>query len=82
MQAHVLEVSLAKIVIIYPFKNLSLLLPSHNCIIISSMFSFQGAIRPSSLRMFRIHPVSFPSVLNAQMRAASPLKSKPASLGF
>ena len=58
------------------------MLPSHNCIIIT-MFSLQGA---SSSKLTAHVPHSsrhlLASVLNAQMRVASPLKSKPASLGF
>ena len=48
---------LFKLNCIYP-KFVSLLLPSHNCIIIFSMFSFQGAVRHTNL----VHSVSAASI--------------------
>ena len=44
MQAHFRSFSLAKIVFITQLvnKKFPFMLPSHNCIIIDSMFSFQG----------------------------------------
>ena len=51
MQAHFRSFSLAKIVFITQLvnKKFPFMLPSHNCIIIDSMFSFQGAFRQISL---------------------------------
>ena len=128
MQAHLRSFSLAKIVFITQLvnKKFPFMLPSHNCIIIDSMFSFQGALLSSfskklneastslklqSIPWWRVpgsnrwppackagalpaeltpHIVEIkPTICDLKFQISnlfcgfvSPLKSKPASLGF
>ena len=78
MQAHLLEVfSLAKIVF-YPIKKFPFMLPSHNCIIIDSMFSFQGTSRRNQIHNFAFHA----SVKCLPVSLFLLFHSNPLALGF
>ena len=79
MQAHLKEVSLAKIVIItLLIKSFPLLLPSHNCIIMKNNVQFSRCIFVEiNATLF-----GFQQAKNLSCVIVSPLQSKPARAGL